>query len=373
MMPLISYKQRMATLWQRPSNKVYYATWEDNGKTRRKSLHTTDKRIALPRFNHFQRELIAGKVRNIDEGSKKSFYDFADEFLKHVEGSSTSAATYILYDVALKKAKESIGNIPLKHINAKHIDKCITDMRRENLKSPTINKNLRHIKAAFKKAYAWQYLSSPIRDFPKMLKEEKRLRFLTIDQVRALVGAISTDQEFADFCLFSAYTGLRSGELIRLTWYDVDHPEGFLRVSPKQKNKMETSIPINKMARAILDRIGLGLSKKETTGKVFRFGTLTWVSQKCKAAYRKAGIPDARFHDLRHTFASHLAMSGENLKTIQELMRHESIQSTMVYAKVSPEHLREASDRLNYGPMPMVQAAGQTAQKPTKTRPPKHK
>lgn len=360
-MMLISYKKTMATLWQRPSNKIYYAAWEEKGKTRRKSLHTKDKRIALPRLNHFNRELMAGKVKEISDISNTLFFDFVDDFLEHLEATH-GRPTYILYDVALKKAKASINNIPLNHITAKHIDKCITDMSREGLKPPTINKNLRHIKSAFNKAYAWECLKTPIRNFPKMLKEEKNLRFLSVEQLRNLISAIATDQEFMDYCLLSAYTGLRSGEILRLTWFDVDHPEGFLRISPKQKNKNESVIPINKNTRAILDRrLSLTEDKK---GKIFRFNTLTWVSQKMKAACIKAGIPDSRFHDLRHTFASHLAMAGENLKTIQELMRHESIQSTMVYAKVSPEHLKEASEKVNYGPMPTAQ----TAQKPDKTR-----
>ncbi|MBW2181861.1 MAG: tyrosine-type recombinase/integrase, partial [Deltaproteobacteria bacterium] len=51
-------------------------------------------------------------------------------------------------------------------------------------------------------------------------------------------------------------------------------------------------------------------------------------------------------------YASHMAMSGEDLKAIQELMRHKSISSTMVYAHLSPEHLTKVSNRVNYGPLP---------------------
>ncbi len=350
MMPLLSYKQRMATLWKRP-NGVYYVSWEESGKTRRKSLSTADKRIAATKFNHFQRQLIAGKVKPISDGIAESFFDFCDEFLEHVE-ASTSGATYVQYSGALKKARSSWGNVPLTHITARHIDTLITDLSREKLKPPTINKIIRHVKAALSKAYKWEYIKHPVA-FPKKIKEETALRFLSIDQLRALIGKID-DQEFADYCLFSAYTGMRSGEIARLKWSDVDNPEGFLRISPKQKNKHESRIPINSHARSILER-----RKTETAaGKIFRFSCLTWISQKFKIATVKAGMPTARFHDLRHTFGSHLAMAGQNLKAIQDLMRHESISSTMVYAKVSPEYLKEASEKLNYGPMPMVGRKG---------------
>ena len=361
MISKISYKQNMATLWHRPSNGVYYAVWEENGKTRRLSLRTTDEIKAQRHYRNFERNLMAGKVKPIAEGSRKLFFDFCTEYLEHIE-ATIAPATYDLYSIALEKAKAVWGDIPLNHITARHIDKLIEDMSRAGLKPPTINKNIRGIKAALKKAYAWEYIKTPIREFPKQLKEEKTLRYLSIEQLGSLISAIENDQEFADFCLFSAYTALRSGEIIRLQWADVDTPEGFLRISSRQKNKQDSRIPINAHARAILER--RGLSKKKI-GKVFRFGCLTWVSQKCKAACIKAGLPGARFHDLRHTFASHLAMSGENLKTIQDLMRHESIASTMIYAKVSPEHLRKASESVNYGPMPLCQTAGS----PTKSRP----
>lgn len=349
MMPLLSYKQRMATLWKRP-NGFYYATWEEGGKTRRKSLSTTDKRKATVRFGNFQRDLMAGKVKPIADGVREFFFEFCDEYLKHIE-TTCSFATYIQYDASLKKARASWGNIPLNNINSRHIDTFITDMARSGLKAPTINKNVRHIKAALTKAHRWEYIKNPVR-FPKMIREERPLRYLTVEQLRCLIANIP-DQEFSDLCLCSAYTGMRSGELLRLVWSDIDNPEGFIRISPKQKNKQESRIPINSHTKGILDRCKM----RRTTDKVFRFECSTWISQKFKIAATAAKLPNHRFHDLRHTFASHLAMSGENLKAIQELMRHESIASTMIYAKVSPEYLRDVSSRLNYGPMPMASTA----------------
>jgi len=163
----------------------------------------------------------------------------------------------------------------------------------------------------------------------------------------SLIGKIE-DAEFADCCLFSAYTGLRSGEIIRLKWDDVDSPEGFLTISPKQKNKKESWIPINANSRTILERC-----KKRGGKKPFRFQTRQWISKKFKNAARKAGLPHFRFHDLRHTYGSHLAMSGENEVAIQKLMRHKSMASTLIYTKISPEYLRQASEKVNYGPMPV--------------------
>ena len=345
----IHYKQRMAFLFKR-KNGIYYVQWQEDGKSRRQSLETAEERFAKQRFNHFQRQLIAGKVKPISEGITISWKEYVKEFTEHIE-STTRGSTHILYDVALRKASDAWGDIPLAHITARHIDKLIGDMKQSGLASPTINKNLRHVKAALKKAYEWEYLKTPVR-FPKMMKEVVCLRFLSLEQLRSLIGQID-DLEFADFCLLSCYTALRSSELLRLEWTDIDNPDGFLRISSEQKNRIESRVPINDHARAILDQC-----KKRGGKKVFRFSCRTWVSQKFKQYAVKAGLADSRFHDLRHTFGSHLAMSGGDLRSIQGLMRHKSIASTMIYANVSPEHLKQVSDKLNYGPMPVGKKEG---------------
>jgi integrase len=61
----------------------------------------------------------------------------------------------------------------------------------------------------------------------------------------------------------------------------------------------------------------------------------------------QAGIEAFRFHDLRHTFASHLVMRGGSLKAIQELLGHASLAMTMRYAHLSQEHLRNSVNLLN--------------------------
>ncbi len=63
-------------------------------------------------------------------------------------------------------------------------------------------------------------------------------------------------------------------------------------------------------------------------------------------AFRAAQIEDFRFHDLRHTFASRLAMEGVDLMTIRELMGHKTMAMTLRYSHLSPGHRRTAIERL---------------------------
>ena len=71
------------------------------------------------------------------------------------------------------------------------------------------------------------------------IKAKKKVRYLPLNDFRKLVAVID-DTEFLDFCMFSAYTGLRSGEIIRLQWSDIDDPSGFIRIRSEQKNKEDS-------------------------------------------------------------------------------------------------------------------------------------
>jgi len=63
-------------------------------------------------------------------------------------------------------------------------------------------------------------------------------------------------------------------------------------------------------------------------------------------ALEKSGIVGATFHSIRHTFASHLVMSGVDLNTVRELLGHKSLQMTLRYSHLSPSHKKHAVDIL---------------------------
>ena len=205
-----------------------------------------------PACVHLSERFTQGRVKPPSNGGRHNFFSYCDEFLENHARTRTRESTVKLYEVALAKAKSCWGDLPMSAITTRHVDALIADMVRAGLKPPTVNKNFRHVRTALNKAFDWEYLDKPIR-LPEQLGEEQKSRFLTIAQLDQLVSAV-TDPELSDFIVVLAYTGLRSGELLALTWDDVDNPEGFLRITSKQKGKKENRIPISTKVYEILAR-----------------------------------------------------------------------------------------------------------------------
>jgi site-specific recombinase XerD len=71
------------------------------------------------------------------------------------------------------------------------------------------------------------------------------------------------------------------------------------------------------------------------------------VTKAFSRAVKRAGLTDFHFHDLRHSFASHLTMGGANLRAVQILLGHKDLRMTMRYSHLSPEHLQGAVKALD--------------------------
>jgi len=121
---------------------------------------------------------------------------------------------------------------------------------------------------------------------------------------------------------------------------------GFIRLDVT-KNGERRDIPINNDLKAVLQGITRRLDIPyvffdSTTGKPFQD-----VKRSFHTACRKAGITDLHFHDLRHTFASHLVMAGVDITTVSKLLGHKSLTMTLRYSHLAPNHLQNAVNMLN--------------------------
>ena len=129
-----------------------------------------------------------------------------------------------------------------------------------------------------------------------------------------------------------------------MRWGQIDLKHGFINLI-KTKNTEKRSIKINdhETLLGLVRRIGTPwVFHNPETGKRY-----LEVTHSFRTVCKKAGIIDFHFHDLRHTFASHLVMAGVDLTTVSRLMGHKSLTMTLRYAHLAPNHLANAVNLLN--------------------------
>ena len=172
-------------------------------------------------------------------------------------------------------------------------------------------------------------------------------RFLSEDELARLFAA--SEEPLTTILAVGAYTGLRKEEILRLRWKEVDVPRGVIRLQSlagarETKTKAHRDIPIHPVLRERLETLPhenelLFPSPRRQGGWLDLRGSMGAV---CK----KAGIEPFRFHDLRHTFASRVLESGADLRTLQELLGHRDIRSTMIYAHLQRDRTRKVIENL---------------------------
>jgi integrase len=203
---------------------------------------------------------------------------------------------------------------------------------------------LRHL---LRLAKRWGYLDTvPEVILPKAPKG--RLRFLDVDEIGRLLDACraSRNRSLHAVVLLAIHTGMRKGELLGLEWERVDLSSARIRLD-RTKSGEPRGVPINRDVYEAL--IALEPDPDRRRGRVFPAGNDRRGSQirtAFEAALTRAGITGFRFHDLRHTAASHLVMRGASLKDVQEILGHADLRMTNRYAHLSPAHLRGAVERL---------------------------
>lgn len=196
-------------------------------------------------------------------------------------------------------------------------------------------------------------------------QEQARDRWLSEEELQRLTHAVDeySDQNAADAIRLILLTGSREGETLKAEWSEFDLDRGvWTKPSHHTKLKRVSHVPLSAEALALLRRMkanGGGAllfpGRKEERARV----TLrkVWI-----AICRNAGLaesytiqgkrrllaryrPTCRVHDLRHTFASHLATGGTSLHIVGKLLGHVRPETTMRYAHLQDSALREAADR----------------------------
>jgi integrase len=234
--------------------------------------------------------------------------------------------------------------------------KKATENTRNGARAHTINFELRVLKLMFNLAKKWGYLKrNPVEEVTRLkVNDAKPPRFLATEECQRLLEH-SPDHLYPIFFTF-LNTGMRKAELENLEWADVDLERRKIRIQRKdfwRPKTGERDIPINQKLLELLTRLKDENDSGLNSSFVFphKDGAQTKAKlrlQLIKIAER-AGIENlTKLHSLRHTFASHLVMKGVDLPTVQKLMGHSDIKTTMIYAHLAPDHLVGAVEKLEF-------------------------
>ncbi|MGB1108907.1 MAG: site-specific integrase [Gammaproteobacteria bacterium] len=191
----------------------------------------------------------------------------------------------------------------------------------------------------------------------RRLKEPAgRNRWLSQTEASKLIQAAENARRsphLADFIRLGLNTGMRPGELLKLSWSRVDLEMGLIYLEANdQKNGKLGSVPLNREARAVIETRNRWREKYcPQTDWVFcdRKGRRIASAKKgFRSAVERAGLADVHPHDLRRTRGSWLVQKEVDIRTVSELLRNSDVRITAeVYAHLSPANLKSAVDVLD--------------------------
>lgn len=253
--------------------------------------------------------------------------------------------------VSLKHVMPYIGHLPLDRVHNESLARFRRDRRKLGKKPGTINKELAAVRRILNlAARVWRHdnghtwLSAP----PLLTMEVDRPRRpypLAWDEQDRLMRELPPHLE--RIALFAVNTGCRSGEICRLRWdWEVQVPEiddsVFIIPGDFAKNGHERVVVLNRIARSVVEgrrRAHRRLVFTYKGAQLSRARNHAW-----KRARDRAGLPEVRFHDLRHTFGHRLRAAGVSFEDRQDLLGHKSGRITTHYSAPDLIRLIEAAN-----------------------------
>ena len=200
------------------------------------------------------------------------------------------------------------------------------------------------------KEWGWME-DNPMRKVTKPKESRGRVRFLSDDERPRLLKACkeSSNLYLYPVVVLALSTGMRQGELMGLTWDDIDLNRGRAILHETKNNErrgvaitghaLEQLKELNKVRRIDSNLLFPARGNKKQNPIDLR---APW-----KTALKRAEIEDFRFHDLRHSAASYLAMNGASLAEIAEVLGHKTLQMVKRYAHLSEGHTASVVESMN--------------------------
>jgi len=268
--------------------------------------------------------------------------------------------------VTEKKVVERIKDTSGKTIRTERIVK--TERKRNGA---TVNRYLAALSKVLSEASReWQWIdANPMMKVKSLPESRGRVRYLDDDERERFLSACqeSKNPYLYIVVIVALSTGMRHGEIMNLTWWDIDFTNRRILLMETKNGERRYSPLVGKaydLLKSLKDdrdarqksaankKVVEIANKKQTVDYVFPAQGVTRkghtsLRSAFLTAVKKAELTNFRFHDLRHTAASYLAMNGATLHEIAAILGHKTLQMVQRYAHLSDKHLHSTVERMN--------------------------
>lgn len=343
----------MAGLYRR--GKVYWGRAQRQGREFRISLKTRNRSIAEKRLGEW-----VGELEAVAWGDKprRPFTDAVKRFIReHLPTLKPSAAKR--YGVSIKHLVEHFEGKTLDRIGKADFSDFETKRRTQGASAGTIRRDFACLSSIFTSCEDWEWVDDGYNRVPSYLrrrakrglKEAKgRTRYLSVDEEARLLAAATP--AVRDAITLAIETGLRLNEQFGLRWGQVDLTEGLIDTLTKTKSGEARKLPVTDRARTILGTLPRHLDCPFVLVNPDTGTRYVQMNKGLKAAARRAGITDLRWHDLRRTAGCRwLQRDRKTMDEVSDLLGHSSVQVTeKSYAFLKVEEIaRSLSGRTKPG------------------------
>ncbi|MFV8817151.1 tyrosine-type recombinase/integrase [Haliea sp. E17] len=349
----------MATILTTQNGKYKAVLRDAKGRYIRSKTFTrkTDARAWARRMEADQEAMVAlGEV-----GARLPFSTLVRHYLDAYKGKDTSRLGQIRWWAA-KFADRALATITADDIRGALDDYTQGDALRwdgvasggkpkftsrgTRRKPATVNRMRAALASLFRYAIDQGWLSrNPVHSVRSRPEHNKRVRYLSAEERTALLAACRASpwRRLYLLVLMALMTGARQGELLALSWEKIDFAArtAYLAHTKNGERRVITlPQPVIEELMRFRAPAGLLFPGEKYPQKPYHF------RKHWDRALSQAGIQNFRFHDLRHSAASYLAMNGASLIEIADVLGHKSLQTTQRYAHLSIEHKQQLTDRV---------------------------
>ncbi len=341
------------------------------GKQIQRSITDKSKKVVAQKLRAAMAELDAGTYKAPCKMTVAQWLDiWVAEYL-----NSVKPLTKHNYNKQVQKHfKPALGAVRLDALDTHTIQRFYNSLSASGL-SPKTVKNLHGIlHCALQQAIACDYLSRNPADackLPKVTKPE--IKPLEPVEIARLLKEAEQD-DYCNLFIVAMFTGMRQGELLGLAWECVDFKSGIITVKQQlqckdgnyfletpKSGKNRTILPAPIVMDALRNQLQRQQKEQEQAGKMWdnqfnlvftdalgKYLVRRTVVKHFKKISQRAGISDdARFHDLRHSFAVSSLYAGDDIKTVQANLGHATAQFTLdVYGHVTQKMRQESANRM---------------------------